>query len=70
MKNLKLICFVFMMFSNAHGNKLSAQNDARIILTPKPGSGTKNQWGQVFGVRPGSPFLFTIPVTGERPFGL
>ena len=37
------------------------------ILTPKPGPAPKINGAKVFGVRPGSPFLFTIPTTGKRP---
>jgi len=37
------------------------------ILTPKAGSQPKINGARVFGVRPGSPFLFTIPATGDRP---
>lgn len=37
------------------------------ILTPKPGPEPKINGARIFGVRPGSPFLFTIPATGERP---
>ena len=36
-------------------------------LTPKPGPEPRINGAKVFGVRPGSPFLFTIPATGERP---
>jgi alpha-galactosidase len=37
------------------------------ILTPRPGPAPRINGAKVFGVRPGSPFLFTIPATGERP---
>ncbi|RKY56163.1 MAG: alpha-galactosidase [Candidatus Neomarinimicrobiota bacterium] len=37
------------------------------ILTPKPGPSPEINGPKVFGVRPGSPFLFTIPTTGDRP---
>lgn len=37
------------------------------ILTPMPGPAPKINGAKVFGVRPGSPFLFTIPATGKRP---
>ena len=37
------------------------------ILTPRPGPEPRINGAEVFGVRPGSPFLFTIPATGERP---
>ncbi|WP_027388742.1 NPCBM/NEW2 domain-containing protein [Chryseobacterium gregarium] len=37
------------------------------ILTPKSPATPRINSATVFGVRPGSPFLFRIPVTGERP---
>lgn len=37
------------------------------ILTPPEAPEPKINGPKVFGVRPGSPFLFTIPATGERP---
>jgi alpha-galactosidase len=41
--------------------------DEKIILTPKPSPSPRINGTKIFGVRPGSPFLFTIPVTGIRP---
>lgn len=41
--------------------------EPRTVLTPKPGPEPRINGARVFGVRPGSPFLFTIPATGERP---
>ena len=38
-----------------------------VILTPKPPPTPRINGARVFGVRPGSPFLFTIPASGERP---
>ena len=46
-------------------NKLSY--DARYILTPKATDGPRINGAKVFGVRPGSPFLFIVPATGQRP---
>jgi hypothetical protein len=37
------------------------------ILTPEPPVTPRLPGAKVFGVRPGRPFLFTIPATGERP---
>lgn len=37
------------------------------ILTPKPPAHPRINGPTVFGVRPGHPFLFQIPATGERP---
>jgi alpha-galactosidase len=38
-----------------------------IILTPPPPETPRINGPAVFGVRPGSPFLYTIPATGLRP---
>ena len=38
-----------------------------IILTPKPSPLPKINGAQVYGVRSGSPFLYRIPATGDRP---
>ena len=37
------------------------------ILTPPPPATPRINGASVFGVRPGSSFLFTVPATGERP---
>jgi len=37
------------------------------ILTPKPGPQPRINGARVFGVRPGSTFLFTVAATGEAP---
>ena len=37
------------------------------ILTPPAPSSPRINGARVVGVRPGHPFLFTIPATGERP---
>ena len=38
-----------------------------VVLTPKPPRTPRINGAKIFGVRPGSPFLFTIPATGDRP---
>jgi alpha-galactosidase len=40
-----------------------------VILTPKPGPKPRINSARVFGVRPGSPVLYTIAATGQRPLG-
>jgi len=40
---------------------------APYILTPVASATPRINGASVFGVRPGSPFLYTIPATGERP---
>ena len=37
------------------------------ILTPKPAPTPRINGPKIFGVRPGSPFLYSIPATGDRP---
>jgi alpha-galactosidase len=37
------------------------------ILTPVPAAEPRINGPAIFGVRPGSPFLYAIPVTGNRP---
>ncbi|MFZ4400554.1 MAG: putative Ig domain-containing protein [Bacteroidales bacterium] len=37
------------------------------VLTPKPAKTPKINGAKVFGVRQGNPFLYLIPVSGERP---
>ena len=43
-----------------------SDSDSR-ILTPKPGSAPRINGPAVYGARPGRPFLYRIPCTGERP---
>ena len=38
-----------------------------VILTPKPGPAPRINGQKVYGCRPGHPFLYRIPCTGERP---
>ncbi len=46
---------------------LGMSTEEAVILTPRPGPAPRINGPKIFGVRPGSPFLFTIPATGERP---
>ncbi len=45
----------------------AANAEEAVILTPRPGPEPRINGPKVFGARPGSPFLYTIPATGERP---
>ena len=40
------------------------------ILTPKPGPAPRINGPVVYGVRPGHPVIYRLPVTGERPMEL
>lgn len=44
-----------------------SNSEEKVILTPKPSPKPRINSAAVFGVRPGSPFLYTIAATGERP---
>jgi alpha-galactosidase len=46
---------------------IDAPREAAVILTPKPPRTPRINGARIFGVRPGSPLLFTIPATGDRP---
>jgi alpha-galactosidase len=41
--------------------------NAAIILTPKSSAMPRINGPKIFGVRPGSSFLYSIPATGARP---
>jgi alpha-galactosidase len=46
---------------------IAAPMEKAVILTPPPPATPRINGARVFGVRPDSPFLFTVPVTGRRP---
>jgi alpha-galactosidase len=46
---------------------ISCTDEQARILTPKPGPEPRINGTKIFGVRPGSPFLFKIAATGEKP---
>jgi alpha-galactosidase len=46
---------------------LSMSPAAGEILTPRPGPAPKINGPQLYGCRPGRPFLYRIPATGRRP---
>jgi alpha-galactosidase len=41
--------------------------EAYVILTPQAPAAPRVNGARVFGVRPGNPFLYQIPASGERP---
>lgn len=46
----------------------SSEHDLRRwILTPPPPKAPRINGARIYGQRPGRPFLFTVPATGERP---
>ena len=58
---------VFSCFGGDGGRVLAAPTEEALVLTPKPPATPRINGARVFGVRPGHPFLFTIPATGQRP---
>jgi len=51
----------------ASGEKRAFKQILPYMLTPLAGDKPQINGARVFGVRPGSPFLFKIPATGKRP---
>ncbi|MGQ9505436.1 MAG: NPCBM/NEW2 domain-containing protein [Thermogutta sp.] len=47
-----------------------APSEPKEILTPKPGPAPQLNHARRYGCRPGRPFLYRIPCTGERPLRL
>lgn len=62
---MKLSLLVILLASITFSRASSLEK--AVILTPKPPRTPRINGAKIFGVRSGSPFLFTIPATGERP---
>ena len=63
-----LVSFVVRTTMFAADDPLSeATSKNFVILTPKPAATPRINGPKIFGVRPGSPFLYSIPATGDRP---
>jgi alpha-galactosidase len=60
-------------FETAAGKLTTVSSDSKLepvapyILTPAAPATPRINGANIFGVRPGSPFLFAIPATGDRP---
>ena len=63
MMALVLLVFAF----GAYAAEPTAAPEQYGILTPKPPAEPRITGPAVFGVRPGSPVLFTVTATGEGP---
>ena len=61
--------FLTLLVAVASGLRAQETNPpvAPYILTPPAPATPRINGANVFGVRPGSPFLYTIPATGDRP---
>lgn len=65
MKHLFTIVVIFIFLNQGYTQNL--QNYDRFILTPAPPVMPRITGPEVYGVRPGSPIIYKIPCTGERP---
>ncbi len=62
-----IVSTVAVMADALKAEEAPARREQLVILTPKPPATPRINGARVFGVRPGRPFLFTIPATGQRP---
>lgn len=73
MKNFKVttlagLAAALFCITAIEGYTQTAQPDmSQYILTPKPADTPRINGARVFGVRPGSEFMFTVAATGKRP---
>ncbi len=71
MRNLRIVApaVVFLMAAGffLEAPAPAAASEPRIVLTPKPGPEPRINGARIFGCRPGSPFFFAVPATGDRP---
>ena len=57
-----------LLFGFGLTNGLKAQDSlSAYILTPKAGPEPRINGPKVFGVRPGNPIVYTVPVSGQKP---
>ena len=57
----------FEMAGEVRPEAMTAPAEPAVILTPATSPKPKINGATIFGVRPGSPFLFTIAASGDRP---
>ena len=55
------------MVNGAAPQAMAAPREEAVVLTPKPPRTPRINGPKIYGVRPGSPLLYTIPATGDRP---
>ncbi len=46
---------------------VSAPHEEVVLLTPKPPRSPRINGAKIYGCRPGKPFIYRIPTTGDRP---
>ncbi|MBN1482128.1 alpha-galactosidase [candidate division KSB1 bacterium] len=62
-----LIFMLMITMDLAATAQLFAEENDKIILTPKPGPAPRINGPRLYGARPGRPFVYRIPCTGDRP---
>jgi alpha-galactosidase len=60
------LLMIFISFSCGNG-PVKQLTEEKVILTPAPSAKVRINGTKIFGVRPGSPFLFKIAATGTKP---
>jgi alpha-galactosidase len=58
---------LFLLLAGLNLHAADAPDYSSFIRTPPPPDTPRINGPDLFGVRPGSPFLYTIPATGDRP---
>jgi len=56
-----------LLFTGNRPAIVASPTEEAVILTPKAPREPRINGARIFGVRPGRPFLYTIPATGDRP---
>jgi alpha-galactosidase len=64
---LSLLLSFFFISPSLYSQNRIIPKEEYVILTPKSSPKPRVNGASVFGVRPGSPFLYRIPATGNRP---
>src|ERR1041385_6886897 len=66
---MKLLLLIFTLTLGLQAQSAAATPplEQAVVLTPKPSPHPRINGPKIFGVRPGSPFLFTVAATGDRP---
>jgi len=67
MKRKTFVGILFVAFALSMCSAETALVEEAVVLTPPPPLEPRINGPTVYGVRPGSPFLYRIPCTGERP---
>src|SRR5579863_6619780 len=67
MKFMRSVGGVFALFVGITSGATSSAATAQATLTPPSPAVPRINGPKIYGVRPGAPFLYRIPATGQRP---